>query len=68
MRFVRVDGEVLRGSLYDNGLQAVAIEIGTVVRIDAEKIEPLRTTGAVVGGVLLVPVLVYGMAWGWLDW
>lgn len=60
MRFVRVDENVLRGSLFSDGLEPVAIDIDQIERIEAERIAAGRTAGAVLGGIVLAPIAAVG--------
>ena len=60
MRFVRIDGDVLRGSYSDDGLDAVEVRIDDIERIEAERLAAGRTTGAVIGGIVLAPLAAVG--------
>ena len=60
MRYVRIDGTTLRGSLYSNGMEAVAVELDQIEKIEAERIEPGRTTAAVLGGIVVAPIIALG--------
>ncbi len=60
MRFVLVEGNVLRGSLFDDGLEAVEIKLEHIEKIEAERIALGRTTAAVLGGVVLAPIAALG--------
>lgn len=60
MRFVRIDGKTIRGSLFSNGMEAVAVELDQIEKIEAERIEPGRTTAAVLGGIVLAPIVALG--------
>lgn len=60
MRFVRIDGEVMRGSLFGDGLETVAIRLDQIERIDAERIAAGKTTAAVLGGIVLAPIAAVG--------
>lgn len=62
MTLTRFDNAVLYGSLSDNGLTAVAVDLADVERIEIEKISGAKTTGAVIGGILLLPVVAVGAA------
>ena len=60
MRFVLVEGNVLRGSLFDDGLEAVEIKLEHIEKIEAEQIALGRTTAAVLGGIVLAPIAALG--------
>ncbi len=60
MRFVLVEGNVLRGSLFDDGLEAVEIKLEHIEKIEAERIAFGRTTAAVLGGIVLAPIAALG--------
>ncbi len=60
MRFVLVEGNVLRGSLFNDGLEAVEIKLEHIEKIEAERIALGRTTAAVLGGIVLAPIAALG--------
>ena len=60
MRYVRVDGTVLRGSLADDGLEPVEIFLDGIERIESERVAVWRTAGAVLGGIVLAPIAAVG--------
>ncbi len=60
MRFVLIEGEVLRGSLFDDGLEPVGIKLDQIEKIEAERIAVGRTTAAVLGGIVLAPIAAVG--------
>ena len=60
MRFVLIDGDVLRGSLFFDGLEKVEVELGDIEKIEAERIAAGRTVAAVLGGVVLAPLAAVG--------
>lgn len=60
MRFVLGDENVLRGSLSHDGLEAVEISIADIERIEAERVAAGRTTGVIVGGIVLAPIAALG--------
>ncbi len=60
MRFVLVEDNVLRGSLFDDGLESVEIELEHIEKIEAERIAFGRTTAAVLGGIVLAPLAAVG--------
>jgi len=60
MRFVLVEGNVLRGSLFDDGLESVEINLEHIEKIEAERIAFGRSTAAVLGGIVLAPLAAVG--------
>jgi hypothetical protein len=60
IRFVRLDGGMLRGSMTDDGLDSVEIRLDNIERIEAERVAVGRTTGAVLGGIVLAPIVAVG--------
>lgn len=60
MRFVLIEGNVLRGSLFDDGLESVEIKLEHIEKIEAERIAFGRTTAAVLGGIVLAPLAAVG--------
>ena len=49
-----------RGSLFDDGLESVEIELEHTEKIEAERIALGRTTAAVLGGIVLAPLAAVG--------
>ena len=60
MRFVLIEGDVMRGSLIYDGLEAVEVRLGEIEKIEAERIAAGRTAAAVLGGVVLAPIAAVG--------
>ena len=60
MRFVLIEGNVLRGSLFDDGLESVEIKLEHIEKIEAKRIAFGRTTAAVLGGIVLAPLAAVG--------
>ncbi len=60
MRFVLVEDNVLRGSLFDDGLESVEIQLEHIEKIEAERIALGRSTAAVLGGIVLAPLAAVG--------
>jgi len=60
MTFAQVDGNTLVGSLTGNGLETVEVEIDQILQIEVEKISGGKTTAAVVGGIVLLPIVAVG--------
>ena len=60
MRFVLVEGDVLRGSLFDDGPESVEIKLEHIEKIEAERIAFGRSTAAVLGGIVLAPLAAVG--------
>jgi hypothetical protein len=64
MKVTQIQGGILYGSLSNNGLTAVEINLADVEKIEIEKISGAKTTGAVIGGIVLLPVIVAGAVVG----
>jgi uncharacterized protein YceK len=60
MTFAQVDGNTLVGSQRNSGLNTVEVEIDQILQIEIEKISGAKTTGAVIGGIVLVPIVAAG--------
>ncbi len=60
MRFVLIEGDVLRGSLFFDGLEPVEIKLDEIEKIEAERVAAGRTTAAVLGGIVLAPIAAVG--------
>jgi hypothetical protein len=60
MTLTRIDNGILFGSHTASGLQAVQVNIDDIEKIEAEKISGLKTTGAVLGGLVAIPVVAAG--------
>ena len=60
MRYVLLDGDTIRGSLYHDGLETVAVRLDEIEKIEAERIAAGRTTAAVLGGIALAPIAAMG--------
>lgn len=56
MRFVVIDGDILRGSLTADGQQPVEVRLADIEKIESERVAVGRTAGLVLGGVVLAPV------------
>ena len=67
LRVVSVDEEEIRGSLTKNGLEAITVQLSEIERIELEKIAPVRTSLAVLGGIVAFPVVVVIMVLGHED-
>ena len=64
MKLTHVDDGVLFGSLTNNGLETVEVELADIEKIEIEKISGAKTTGAVVGGIILLPFVAAGAVLG----
>ncbi len=60
MKVTHVEHGVLYGSLANNGLMTVEVRLEDVQKIEIEKISGARTTGAVLGGIVLLPFVAAG--------
>ena len=57
MTFTEVDGDYITGSLTADPMHTVEIRIDEILRVEIEKISGGKTAGAVLGGLILVPVV-----------
>lgn len=64
MKVTQVEDGALYGSLTDDGLTTVKVMLEDVERIEIEKISGAKTTGAVVGGIVLLPIVAAGAMLG----
>ena len=54
-----IDGDSLEGTLADNSLIPVEVDINDIEKVEVEKIDGVKTTLAVVGGtIVILPLLV----------
>jgi len=60
MTFAQIEGNTLFGSRHNNGMESVEVEIDQILQIEIEKISGAKTTAAVVGGIVLLPVVAVG--------
>ncbi len=60
MRLVLIEDDVLRGSLFFDGLEPIEIRLDEIERIEAERLAAGRTTAAVLGGIVLAPLAAVG--------
>jgi hypothetical protein len=60
MRYVRMDETTIYGSLTTDGLTAVRVVIDDIEGIETEQVDGLRTSLAVVGGVVMLPIVALG--------
>ena len=57
MRVVSIDVEEIRGSLTEDGLEAITVQLSEIERIEVEKIALARTALAVLGGIVALPFI-----------
>ena len=67
MRFVVLDGDVIRGSLTSNGLEVVTVNVNDIEKMEMEKIHGGLTTAAVIGGIVLLPIAAMGVGMSIAD-
>ena len=67
MRYVLLGNGEIRGSLTENGLKAVEVRIDQIEKIEAERIGAGRTTVAVIGGIVFLPIVALGAGIGMAD-
>jgi len=60
IRFVRVFEGQIYGSLSQNGLHPVVIDVDQIEAIEIEQVDGLKTTLAVVGGIVAFPLAALG--------
>jgi hypothetical protein len=60
MQFTEVEDGVLYGSLSNDGLTTVEVRVADIQKIEIERISGAKTTGAIVGGIILLPVVAAG--------
>ena len=60
MTLTEIDGGVLRGSYRGQGLQSVEVFIDDIAMLEVEKISAGKTTAAVIGGIVLLPIVALG--------
>ena len=54
MTLTLIDGDSLEGTLADNSLIPVEVDINDIEKIEVEKIDGVKTTLAVVGGAIVI--------------
>jgi len=64
MTFTKLENGVLYGSLTNDGLMTVEVDLADIEKVEIEKISGAKTTGAVVGGIILLPVVAAGAVLG----
>jgi hypothetical protein len=64
MTVANVEDNVLYGSQTGAGWSTFEVELENVQKIEIEKISGVKTTGAVVGGLVLVPIFVAAVGLG----
>lgn len=60
MNFTQVEDGFLYGSLSNDGMATVEVNLADVQKIEIEKISGAKTTGAIAGGIVLLPVVAAG--------
>ena len=68
MTLSEIDDGILYGSQFQNGLDTVEVEISEIVRIEIEKISGVKTTGAVLGIIVLLPFVALGAVFMGADY
>ncbi|MCH7821878.1 MAG: hypothetical protein IIA07_07670 [Proteobacteria bacterium] len=54
MTLTEIDGDILRGRLTDGSMGPTHIDIENIEKIEVEKISGVKTTLAVVGGIIVI--------------
>ena len=62
MTLTLIDADYLRGTLGENTSVPVEVHIDDIETIESEKIAVARTAGAILGGIVLLPFAVLGLA------
>ncbi len=57
-----IDAYTLQGTLGKNNGRSVQVDIDDIETIEKEGIAVAKTTGAVLGGIVLLPIMVLGVA------
>ncbi len=57
-----IDAYTLQGTLGKKGGRFVQVDISNIETIERERIAVAKTTGAILGGIVLLPVAVLGVA------
>ena len=60
LRFVRLDGDRLFGSLAKDGREAVEVRVADIEKIEVERVAAGRTAGLVLGAIVLLPIAAVG--------
>ncbi len=60
MTLTEIDGSVLYGSVHDSGLTTVEVDLQQIVKVEIEKISGVKTTAAILGGIVLLPIAIVG--------
>ena len=64
LRFVRLDGDRMLGSLAKDGREAVEIRVADIEKIEVERVAAGRTAGLVLGAIVLLPIAAMGAGAG----
>ena len=62
MKLSAIDGDVLKGELTGKIFHTVEVNINDIAKIEIEKIDGGKTTLAIVGGIILLPIVVFAAA------
>lgn len=64
MRVVKIDNHQIVGSLTDDPLSSVTIAFDDIEKIELESVDGGKTVLAVLGGILLLPIMLLGLLFG----
>lgn len=64
MKVVKIEQEQITGSLTQEPLTSVSIPFEDIEKIELETIDGGKTVLAVLGGILLLPILILGLIFG----
>ena len=62
MTLAMIDGDTLHGTLGQTSGTAVQVDVNDIEQIKAKRIAVGKTTGAILGGIVLLPIMVLGVA------
>lgn len=62
MTLTMIDGDILQGTLGESGGTAVQVDVNDIEKVKAKRIAVAKTTGAILGGIVLLPIAVLGIA------
>lgn len=64
MKVVKIEQNQIIGSLTEDPLSSVSIHFDDIEKIELESVDGGKTVLAVVGGILLLPILLLGLLFG----
>ncbi len=64
MKVVKIEQNQITGSLTEDPLSSVTIHFDDIEKIELESVDGGKTVLAVIGGILLLPILLLGLLFG----